>query len=255
MKRQKNFTLIELLVVIAIIAILAAMLLPALNRARERSRQIHCTNNLKMLSLGFIQYASENQDYFPRATAPVPAGALGGVDYWLDRIGESIGVFVTGEDRTLRDIRYAPNKDRFKIFSCQSNPRKSFAEFAPTSVPKAVTNYVVNAAIGGDHPGLTYPAPPVKIISLKSPSANGLLWDGIVNEYARLSASVPSFIELTSDYNTVSRHHQNQANLLYVDGHVKAATQAPYLPMVYNTNPGWLNEKASGSGTIVWNSH
>jgi len=72
MDKQKGFTLIELLVVIAIIAVLMAILMPALNRAREQGKRAICLNNLKQLSLAWILYADDNDD-------KIVSGA-GGVD-------------------------------------------------------------------------------------------------------------------------------------------------------------------------------
>ena len=80
-KEKNGFTLIELLVVIAIIAILAAMLLPALSRARERARIAVCMSNLKQIGMAFFLYTNDYDGYFPAVAYNLPSGASNN-DIW-----------------------------------------------------------------------------------------------------------------------------------------------------------------------------
>lgn len=97
----RGFTLIELLVVIAIIAILAALLLPALNAAKERARRVKCMSNTRQLAIALLSYAGDHNDNLPR----VPNGEYSG-DWPHDLPWNFANLIVNAGAR--REVFYCP---------------------------------------------------------------------------------------------------------------------------------------------------
>jgi prepilin-type N-terminal cleavage/methylation domain-containing protein/prepilin-type processing-associated H-X9-DG protein len=129
-RNRAGFTLIELLVVIAIIAILAAMLLPALAKAKGRARNLNCMNNLNQLMKACYMYVSDSKDYYP--PNPDSVGGAGGnwvggsAQGWMPNEGAG-GNAQAGNPMYVKDSTYALfgpyTGNNYKIYHCTADPR------------------------------------------------------------------------------------------------------------------------------------
>ena len=130
MKKTRGFTLIELLVVIAIIAILAAMLLPALQSARERGRRGSCVSNLKQIGTALMQYAQDNREKMPAGNCRA-----------LPTATTLMAVDLSEGDKGLEVLRANEYLADYGVYTCPSSTVS--AEAASSSL-----SYAANLAYG-----------------------------------------------------------------------------------------------------------
>ena len=197
---QQGFTLIELLTVISIIAILAAMLLPAITLVRENARSSVCRNNLRQIGLGLMQYAEDHDGILPSPT-------LGSAP-WLWTL--ALDADIAPNPALMPMPRTTTVVKGMGVLGCPSS-RSLGAAYQWESYNGSYSDYGLNVELTAHH-GLYNPAAVARI----TPAAEIFL----VSDSAKRDMTVYPWPATLNRCGTMPARHLNKIAMLYVDGHV-----------------------------------
>ncbi|HYG23597.1 MAG TPA: H-X9-DG-CTERM domain-containing protein [Verrucomicrobiae bacterium] len=198
MKKGSGFSLLEVLIVISLIVIIAGMLLPALNRAREKARAAYCLQHLKQWGAGTHLFAAENDGRLPKDGFATPTLASHFASGWYVQLPEVMGLapYIEMPWRTNASI-----EPPLSPWICAANARRSNGNL--------LFHYCLNSQVNGT-------AQQIRIFKIPNPAATVWLFDN-----GKIAA-------VAQQNNVHTNVHNGGAQILFLDGHVRRFPNAAY---------------------------